>query len=70
MHLRDGWWTATTTVVSTARSMSIPGWPVGTNACGVYSAADVNSNTAGDKRRQACAAKALFDTVGLSAWAR
>jgi hypothetical protein len=40
------------------------------HACGVYSAADVNSNTAGDKRRQACAAKALFDTVGLSAWAR
>lgn len=38
------------------------------HACGVYSYRDVNSDTAGDKRRQACAAKALFDVVGYSAW--
>ena len=37
--------------------------------CGVWSAADVNSDTPGDKLRQACAAKALYDTVGMSAWA-
>jgi hypothetical protein len=37
--------------------------------CGVYSYADVNSDTPGDKLRQACAARALYDTVGLSAWA-
>ena len=37
--------------------------------CGVYSYADVNSDTPGDKLRQACAAKALFDVVGYSAWA-
>jgi len=37
--------------------------------CGVSSAADVNSDTPGDKLRQACAAKALYDTVGMSAWA-
>lgn len=36
--------------------------------CGVWSAADVNSDTPGDKLRQACAAKALFDVVGYSAW--
>ena len=38
------------------------------HACGVYSYGDVNSDTPGDKRRQACAAKALFDVVGYSAW--
>jgi hypothetical protein len=37
--------------------------------CGVYSYADVNSDTPGDKLRQACAAKALYDVVGFSAWA-
>jgi hypothetical protein len=38
-------------------------------ACGVDSYTDVNSDTVGDKLRQACAAKALYDVVGLSAWA-
>jgi hypothetical protein len=38
-------------------------------ACGVDSYTDVNSDTPEDKRRQACAAKALYDVVGLSAWA-
>jgi len=38
-------------------------------ACGVDSYQDVNSDTPGDKLRQACAAKALYDVVGLSAWA-
>lgn len=38
-------------------------------ACGVDSYADVNSDTPDDKRRQACAAKALYDVVGLGAWA-
>jgi len=38
-------------------------------ACGVDSYTDVNSDTPGDKLRQACAAKALYDVVGLSAWA-
>lgn len=37
-------------------------------ACGVDSYTDVNSDTPDDKRRQACAAKALFDVVGYSAW--
>jgi hypothetical protein len=37
-------------------------------ACGVDSYQDVNSDTPGDKQRQACAAKALFDVVGYSAW--
>ena len=37
--------------------------------CGVWSAADVNSDTPGDKLRQACATRALFDVVGYSAWA-
>lgn len=36
--------------------------------CGVYSRHDVDSDTPGDKLRQACAAKALFDVVGYSAW--
>ena len=36
--------------------------------CGVNSASDVNSDTDGDKRRQACAAKWLYDQVGMSAW--
>lgn len=39
------------------------------NNCGVYSHYDLNSDTPGDKRRQACAAKALYDTVGLTPWA-
>jgi hypothetical protein len=38
-------------------------------ACGIDSYQDVNSDTPGDKLRQACAAKALYDVVGLSAWA-
>jgi hypothetical protein len=38
-------------------------------ACGVSSRFDVDSDTPGDKLRQACAAKALYDTVGMSAWA-
>jgi hypothetical protein len=38
-------------------------------ACGVNSRFDVDSDTPGDKMRQACAAKALYDVVGLSAWA-
>lgn len=37
--------------------------------CGVYSRFDVDSDTPGDKRRQACAAKALYSVVGMSAWA-
>ena len=37
--------------------------------CGIDSYQDVNSDTPGDKLRQACAAKALYDVVGLSAWA-
>lgn len=39
------------------------------SACGVKSYADINSDTPEDKTRQACYAKALYDTVGLSAWA-
>ncbi len=38
------------------------------HACGVYSRFDVDSDTPGDKRRQACAAKALYSVVGMSAW--
>lgn len=38
-------------------------------ACGVSSYQDLNSDTPEDKLRQACAAKALYDVVGLSAWA-
>lgn len=38
------------------------------HACGVYSYADVNSDTQDDKQRQACAAKALYSVVGYSAW--
>jgi len=37
-------------------------------ACGVNSRFDVDSDTPGDKLRQACAAKALYDVVGMSAW--
>jgi len=37
-------------------------------ACGVTSAADVDSDTPADKRRQACATRVLYDVVGLSAW--
>lgn len=36
--------------------------------CDVRSYTDVNSDTPEDKARQACAAKALYDKVGLSAW--
>jgi hypothetical protein len=36
--------------------------------CGVDSAQDINSDTPEDKKRQACAAKAVFDVVGYSAW--
>jgi hypothetical protein len=36
--------------------------------CGAYSASDVNSDNPDDKRRQACAAKWLYDQVGFSAW--
>lgn len=39
------------------------------HACGVYGRTDVDGDNPGDKRRQACAAKALYDTVGMSAWA-
>lgn len=37
--------------------------------CEVNSYRDINSDTPQDKQRQACYAKALYDTVGLSAWA-
>jgi hypothetical protein len=37
--------------------------------CGAWSVNDINSDNPGDKRRQACAAKLLYDMVGLSAWA-
>lgn len=36
--------------------------------CGVWSRTDLDSDTAADKMRQACAAKALYDVVGYSAW--
>jgi len=36
--------------------------------CGVYSRRDVDGDNPGDKRRQACAAAALFRVVGYSAW--
>jgi hypothetical protein len=36
--------------------------------CGVYSRYDVNSDTPGDKRRQACATKALYDQEGMAPW--
>lgn len=37
--------------------------------CGVYGRQDVDGDNPGDKYRQACAAKALYDVVGMSAWA-
>lgn len=37
-------------------------------ACGVATHHDLNSDTPEDKKRQACAAKALYDVVGISAW--
>lgn len=37
-------------------------------ACGVDSPDDYNSDNPDDKRRQACVAKALYDTVGIGAW--
>lgn len=36
--------------------------------CGVHSVYDVNSDEPLDKQRQACAAKQLYDVVGMSAW--
>ena len=36
--------------------------------CGVSSYLDLNSDNPLEKQKQACAAKALFDTVGYSAW--
>lgn len=36
--------------------------------CGVASHYDLNSDDPLEKQRQACAAKALFDVVGYSAW--
>jgi len=36
--------------------------------CGVSSYHDLNSDDPLEKQRQACAAKALFDVVGYSAW--
>jgi hypothetical protein len=36
--------------------------------CGVYSRYDVNSDTPGDKWRQACATKALYDQEGFAPW--
>jgi hypothetical protein len=36
--------------------------------CGVSSYHDLNSDIPEDKKRQACATKALYDTVGYSAW--
>jgi hypothetical protein len=40
----------------------------GYHACGVYSRYDVNSDTPGDKWRQACATKVLYDHEGMSPW--
>jgi len=37
-------------------------------ACGVSSRYDLDSDTPGDKKRQACAAKALYDLEGLAPW--
>lgn len=38
------------------------------HACGVYSRFDLDSDTPGDKKRQACAAKALYDQEGYAPW--
>lgn len=38
--------------------------------CGVLSPDDYNSEEPIEKQRQLCAARALYDTVGLSAWGR
>lgn len=38
------------------------------DACGVYTIWDYNGDEPLDKQKQACAAKALYDTVGYSAW--
>lgn len=40
------------------------------HACGVYSSRDVDSDTPADKRRQACAAAALYAVEGLQPWQR
>ena len=37
--------------------------------CGVSGHHDLNSDDPVEKQKQACAARALYDTVGLSAWA-
>ena len=36
--------------------------------CGITSKWDVNGDTPDDKKRQACGAKALYDTMGTSPW--
>ena len=36
--------------------------------CGVFSSNDLNSDNPLEKQKQACAARALFDVVGYSAW--
>lgn len=38
------------------------------NTCGVSSFEDINSDTPGDKFKQACATKALFDLSGYGPW--
>jgi hypothetical protein len=38
------------------------------NDCGVYSSKDLDSDTPEDKKRQACAAKALYDVNGFAPW--
>lgn len=38
------------------------------HACEVYSSNDLNSDNPLEKQKQACAARALFDVVGYSAW--
>lgn len=43
------------------------GYVYGVN-CEAYSYHDVNSDDALEKQKQACAAKALYDEVGASAW--
>jgi hypothetical protein len=58
-----GWWQLWVSLHLADRRMA-PGY----HACGVFSAADVNSDTPGDKARQACATAVLYSVVGLSAW--
>lgn len=40
----------------------------GYHACGVFSAADMNSDVPIEKQRSLCAAKVLYDVNGLSPW--